>query len=182
MPVVSEFGFDRRQGSPKYKRGSVVRYFALKELQMSVPRLRHHARVLVADGEKALFLVNDGSPEKPDLKVVEQMAQENPPTREQGENRPGRMNDSIGFHKSAVEQTDFHKLGKQQFAVTVAGRLAEMHDEAPYNQLFLIAPPFVLGELRKHLRKDIAGVVAYEIAKDLTKQPVDQIAKHVVEG
>ncbi len=149
---------------------------------MPVPRLRHRARVLVADGEKALFLVNDGSPDKPDLKVVEHMAQENPPTREQGVNRPGRVNDSIGFHKSAVEQTDFHKLGKKQFADAVADRLAELHDDDPYSQLFLVAPPMILGELRKHLRKDIAGVVACEIAKDLTKHPVGDIAKHVVEG
>jgi protein required for attachment to host cells len=149
---------------------------------MPVPLLRHHARVLVADGEKALFLVNDGSPDKPDLKVVEHMAQENPPTREQGAEPPGRVNESVGFRRSSVEQTDFHRLGKVHFAGTIANRLAEMYDEAPYNQLFLVAPPLVLGELRKHLRKDVAGLVAYEVAKDLTKQPVDQIAKHVVES
>jgi protein required for attachment to host cells len=148
---------------------------------MSVPRLRHNARVLVADGEKALFLVNAGSPEKPDLKVVEHMAQENPPTREQGESPPGRVNESVGIRRSSVEQTDFHKLGKKLFADAVADRLAELHDEDPYDQLFLVAPPFVLGELRKHLRKDVAGRVACEISKDLTKHPVAEIAKIVVE-
>jgi protein required for attachment to host cells len=56
-----------------------------------------------------------------------------------------------------------------------------MYDEARYDQLFLVAPPFVLGELRKHLRKDVAGVVAHEIDKDLTKQPLDQITRQVTE-
>jgi protein required for attachment to host cells len=149
---------------------------------MSTPRLRHNARVLVADGERALFLSNEGSPDKPKLRVVEHFEQENPPTREQGASPAGRVNESVGIRRSAVEQTDFHKLGKVQFAGTIANRLAEMHDETPYDQLFLVAPPFVLGELRKHLRKDVAGLVAREIAKDLTKQPVGEIARHVVEG
>lgn len=148
---------------------------------MSVPRLRHHARLLVADGEKALILVNDGTPDNPKLRVAERFDNDNPMAREQGEDRPGRLNDSVGFHKSAVEETDFHRLAKQQFAGAVAGRLADMLDSQPFDQLFLIAPPFVLGELRKHLRKDVAGLVACEIAKDLTKHPVGEIARHVVE-
>jgi len=148
---------------------------------MSVPRLRHQARLLVADGEKALVLVNDGTPDNPKLRVSERFDNDNPMAREQGEDRPGRLNDSIGFHKSAVEITDFHRLGKERFAVELADRLGKLLDRDGFDQLFLVAPPLVLGELRKHLRKDVAGLVAHEIAKDLTKQPVDRITRLVTE-
>ena len=56
-------------------------------------KLKHGLWVVVADGEKALFLENDGDTQYPDLQVVQEMEQENPATREQGSDRPGRFSD-----------------------------------------------------------------------------------------
>ena len=41
----------------------------------------------------------------------------------------------------------------------------------------LVAPPLVLGELRKHFEKDIADRVAAEVPKTLTNHPVADIEK-----
>ncbi|TGS34727.1 Host attachment protein, partial [bacterium M00.F.Ca.ET.180.01.1.1] len=65
--------------------------------------LKHGIWVLVADGEKALLLKNAGDTKFPNLEVVQVMEQENPPTREQGSDSPGRYNDGPSVHRSAVE-------------------------------------------------------------------------------
>ena len=65
-------------------------------------RLEHGLWVVVADGERALFLKNEGDAKFPDLKVQREMHEENPPTHEQGTDRPGRFNDGPSAHRSAV--------------------------------------------------------------------------------
>ena len=54
-------------------------------------KIASDAWILVADGEKYLVLRNEGSPAAPHLQVIRESEAENPPTREQGSDRPGRM-------------------------------------------------------------------------------------------
>ena len=94
-------------------------------------KLKHDTWVLVADGEKALFLRNDGDALYPDLTVVRKLHDENPPTREQGTDRPGRHIDGPSAHRSAVEDTDWHRVAKERFADEIAERLYGLaHDGA----------------------------------------------------
>ena len=86
-------------------------------------RLKHGIWVVVADGEKALFLRNEGDATYPNLEVVREVREENPPTREQGTDRPGRFNDGPSAHKSAVADTDWHRVEKERFADEIADRL-----------------------------------------------------------
>ena len=76
--------------------------------------------LMVADGEKALFLKNEGDTTYPNFEVVREIGQSNPPTREQGSDRPGRFNDGPSAHRSAVADTDWHKVGKVRFADEIA--------------------------------------------------------------
>ena len=71
---------------------------------MTPVRIPREALVLVGDGEKAIFLRNRGDEEYPNLVVERLLEHDNPPTREQGADQPGRLNDALG-HKSAVENT-----------------------------------------------------------------------------
>ena len=50
----------------------------------------HGAFVFVGDGQKALFLRNAGDEKFPNLKTERVFVEENPPTHEQGTDRPGR--------------------------------------------------------------------------------------------
>ena len=50
----------------------------------------HNAWILVGDGERALILRNDGDEKFPNLVTQEAIRHENPATREQGTDRPGR--------------------------------------------------------------------------------------------
>ncbi|MCR4269490.1 host attachment family protein [Nitratireductor sp. ZSWI3] len=145
-------------------------------------RLVHDAWVVVADGEKALFLRNEGDATYPNLQVVRMMHEENPPTREQGTDRPGRYNDARGMHKSAVEETDWHRIEKERFASDIAERLYKMAHRGAFERLVLVAPPLVLGELRKEMHKEVGDRVIGEVAKTLTNHTVSDIEKVLTQG
>ncbi len=133
--------------------------------------------LMVADGEKALFLKNEGDTAYPNLQVVREIEQDNPPTREQGTDRPGRLSDGPSAHRSAVADTDWHKVGKVRFADQIAGRLYEMAHRGDFKEIVLIAPPLVLGELRKKLHQEVSNRIVGEIPKTLTNHAVFDIEK-----
>ena len=65
---------------------------------------------------------NVGSVQRVDLRVIRHREVESPPTREQGTDRPGRFDDP-GPGRSAAEETDWHRLGKERFAKDLAEQL-----------------------------------------------------------
>jgi len=139
--------------------------------------LDHDVWVLVADSEKGLILRNEGDKEYPNLEVVREMHEENPPTREQGTDRPGRLNDGPSVHRSAVAETDWHRVAKERFAEEMAARLYKMAHRGDFEKIVLVAPPLVLGELRKQLHKEVEQRVTAEVPKTLTNHPVYEIEK-----
>lgn len=139
--------------------------------------LKHGLWVVVADGEKALFLKNEGDAKFPDFQVVQEMEQENRATREQGVERPGRYSDGPSAHKSAFQETDWHRLNKERFADDIAERLYKQAHAGAYDRLVIVAPPQVLGEMRRKLHKEVVGKLVAEIPKTLTNQPVWDIEK-----
>lgn len=146
---------------------------------MSKMTLKSGDLVIVADGEKALFLINEGDEKFPNLQVHRQFANENPPNREQMSDRQGRAYDSIGGHRSAVEEADWHRIEKEKFAREIADRVYKMAHRGEFENLVIAAPPLVLGALRKELHKEVAGRLIGEITKTLTNHPVDEIEKMV---
>ena len=143
-------------------------------------KLTHGTWVVVADGEKALFLQNEGDSHYPNLTVIREMETENPPTREQGTDRPGRYNDGPGVHRSAVEDTDWHRVAKERFAVEIASRLYRMVHRGDIRNLVVVAPPLVLGELREQLHKEVQHVLTAEVPKTLTNHPIHEIENNLL--
>ncbi len=140
-------------------------------------KLDHDMWVVVADGEKALFLRNEGDAQYPHLQVFREMREENAPTREQGTDQPGRMNDGPTIHRSAVEETDWHRIEKTRFAKEIAERLYKMAHRGDYERLIVVAPPLVLGEMRKEFHKEVETRIAGEVPKTLTNHSVAEIEK-----
>jgi protein required for attachment to host cells len=143
---------------------------------MNGRRLKHGVWVLVADGEKALFLRNEGDAQYPNLQVMREMQEDNPPTREQGTDRPGRLNDPFG-QRSAVEDSDWHRIAKERFADEIAERLYRMAHRGDFEQILLVAPPQILGAMRKKLHKEVAERIIGEEPKTLTGHAVSEIEK-----
>jgi protein required for attachment to host cells len=140
-------------------------------------RIPHDAYVFIGDGRKALVLRNDGNPLQPSLKTEQVFANDNPPNREQGTDRPGRSFASVGSRRSAMEQADWHELEEQRFAKDVADTLYALVLERNVEALVIAAPPKILAELRKSMHQEVAKRVIAEVDKNLTNQPIDEIEK-----
>jgi protein required for attachment to host cells len=146
---------------------------------MTKIRIPHDAIVFVGDGRKALFLRNEGDEKFPNLKTESVFLDKNPPTHEQGTDRPGRSYSSIGPGRSAVEPTDWHDLEEHHFARVVAEALEQLVRERHVRALLIAAPPRTLADLRQALHKDVKAIIIAEVAKNFTKQPVYEIEKHL---
>jgi protein required for attachment to host cells len=134
--------------------------------------------VLVSDGRKALFLRNHGGAGHPELVTETVMEQNNPATRDQGTDRPGRnAGTAAGLPKSAMEQTDFHQQAEDRFAVDLAEVLYKKSHIQDFQHLIVVAPPRALGTMRSAFRKEVAHKITAEIAKDLTSHPIPEIAR-----
>ncbi|EQB32464.1 host attachment family protein [Sphingobium ummariense] len=140
-------------------------------------QIDHDAMVLVADGRKLLFFRNKGDGVYPQLEAETVRQQDNPPDRDQATDAPGRAFNSVGSHRSAMEQVDFHDLEEQRFAAEAADILKRRALANEYEKLIIVAPPSTLGELRKHYHKEVQDRLVGELAKDLANHPVLEIEK-----
>lgn len=143
-------------------------------------KLPKNTLVLVADGRKMLFLRNHGDEAQMDLHLEAHQEQDNPPTREQGTDVPGRSFSSVGSRRSAMEQTDFHQIEEDRFAAEAANILRDRALNGDFKTLVIVAPPRTLGELRKHYHKEVASRIVEELHKDLTGFPVNEIQAALV--
>ena len=142
-------------------------------------KLTNGTWVVVADGEKALFLENLTDGENPHLDVFREEEQDNPKDIDQSANRPGRMPDVGHGQRSALDDTDWHELAKERFAKDLADILYKQAHKGRFDKLVIVASPNILGELRDTWHQEVANKVIAEIPKTLTNHPVDKIEKIV---
>ena len=140
-------------------------------------KLAHGAWVFVGDGQKALFLINEGDEKFPNLRRRSVEEHRDPPTHEQGSDAPGRAYSSVGGGRSAVGQTDWHELEKEHFAAAIAERINKAALSEAFNQLVVVAPPKILGDLRREFTKETEIKIVAEIPKDLTHHTIAEIER-----
>lgn len=135
--------------------------------------------VAVVDGGKGLVLVNEGNALEPRLAVRRSYGIDNPPSHEQGRDRPGRFNDASGPHKSSVEVPDPHQKAEDRFVREFVRDLEEDAAAGAFEKLVIAAPPVALGELRRHIGPALAKRIVKDIDADYVKMPVPDITKAV---
>ncbi|MGD9658349.1 MAG: host attachment protein [Methylocystis sp.] len=140
------------------------------------------AWVLVGDGRRALFFQNHGDADLLDLRVIETRIDDNPPTHEQGTDRPGRSFTSFSPGRSAVQNVDWHELEEERFARAMADRINQAAESGELHAIAIVAPPRALGEIRKELSAKAQSKVLGELAKDLTRHPLKDIEKALTRG
>jgi protein required for attachment to host cells len=149
---------------------------------MDALKLPEGAWVVVCDGRKVLILENIGDAEYPDLRMRDVDKQEVPSTSELGADRPSRVHQRFGAHRSAVQETDWHEQAEDAFLAELVHNLDAALLSKAVKDLVIVAPPRALGVLRKVYSDHIRSALLAEIDKDLTTMPVDQIEKHLVGG
>ena len=139
------------------------------------------AWVIVADGEKALFLENIGDAQDMNLSVLSKDEYENAPARDWKTHKAGRFNDGPNVQRSAVQDTDWHKLEKERFADDVADTLYKAAHAGAFDKLVIVASRVVLAELRDKMHAEVKSRVMREIPKVLTNHPLDQVERILAE-
>jgi protein required for attachment to host cells len=141
----------------------------------------HNAIVFVGDGCKALFLRNEGDEKFTNFVTEDVFVDENPMTRDQGSDKPGRaFAYAHTTRRSAMEPTDWHGIEEHRFAARVSEALERLVRERGAPALVIAAPPRTLADLRDALHPNVKARIVLEINRDFTKQPVWEIERHVI--
>jgi protein required for attachment to host cells len=134
---------------------------------------------VIADGGRARFVLRDKDGA---YRTVESFVSTDLHKRahELGSDRPGRVQESANAARhAAAPRSDPHEAAKEDFIRTVGTELAHLHGQEHYDQVMLVAPPGVIGELRASLSAALAKLVVKELHKDLTKVPDHELTSHL---
>lgn len=140
---------------------------------MTIP---NNALVLVVDGRKMLFLRNKGNGDQIELVTEAHHQREDQKDHDLKTDRAGATSQSGGYGRPAMDETDFHQLDEDRYAADAADQLRIRALAGDFDALVIIAPPKTLGELRKHLHKEVESRIAMELAKEMTDRPLPDIA------
>ena len=133
----------------------------------------HGALILVVDGSRMQLLRNRGKDSAPELELLTDREQSDPPTRMLAADGPGRAFESVGSARHAYASADYHQQREDRFGKKALAALHNHGDkDAP---IILIAPPHMLGELRNARDAEIERRTIAEIDKDLTHMKPQEI-------
>lgn len=94
--------------------------------------------------------------------------------KDKGHHRPGIVTPSVVHAKhSFPPHEEWGIFERHEFAIKIATILNQNNDK--FDELVLIAPPKVLGDLRKYLNKHSLDKLINEINKDYTHTPIKEI-------
>jgi len=132
--------------------------------------MRKHKKtwVLVADGTRARIFVKRFK----SLNNVmgHDLVSDNLRDREIYMDKPGRGFESANPTRHAYQpRTDWHEYQKQIFAKEICTILEQANETQDFDELIIISPPKMLGDIRTYLGKQIVSKVTAEIPKDISK-------------
>lgn len=145
-------------------------------MRLVLMKIPTNALVLVADGRKMLFLRNEGQGDHVQLVTEAHDEREDQADHELKSDAPGLGSQRGGYGRPAMNETDYHQLDEDRYAADAADQLRVRALAGDFEDLVIIAPPKTLGELRKHLHKEVERRVVMELAKEMTDRPLPDIA------
>lgn len=132
---------------------------------------------IIADGGRARFVERD---EQGAYRTVSSFVSTElkASSRDLATERPGRVHESATTARHAIEpKIDPKDAAKEDFVRYVADQVQSAQEN--FDDLVLVAPPRVLGQLRETLSKSVAETVTRDLAKDLTKVPDNELGEHL---
>ncbi len=132
---------------------------------------------IIADGGRARFVERD---EQGAYRTISSFVSTElkASSRDLATERPGRVHESATTARHAIEpKTDPKEAAKEDFVRYVADQVQS--EQENFDDLVLVAPPRVLGQLREMLAKSVADAVTWDLAKDLTKVPDHELSEHL---
>lgn len=139
-----------------------------------------HTWIVVADGAVARFYSLAGPAAKIEPALPYELRHPNPASRDQGTDHPGRVHESSGVARHAVQpRVDPHRETKRTFAHEIGELLAARAHENAFDRLVIVAPPQMMGDLRTCFDDATKARVKAEITKDLTHLSARELLGHL---
>lgn len=135
----------------------------------------NNAWIALCDGARGVILRNDGDAADISLRTVASYQSSAARTHDLGDDRPGRVTGSMGSPRSAVEAPDLHDREEQEFLQHFVESLDSHVKASPHGRLVIVAPPRVLGRVRKLLNAELRDRLFAEVPRDLTLYTVEEI-------
>ena len=124
--------------------------------------------VLVADGTRARIFSKEFK--KLSHLMGKDFVSDNLKDSEIYTDKPGRAFESANPTRHAYQpRTDWHEYQKQIFAKELCTVLQKANENADFDELIIISPPKMLGDIRGYLDKQILPKITAEIPKDISK-------------
>jgi len=128
--------------------------------------------VLLANGSHAKIIKN---PVAGNRQTVSSFHPESSPGAEHSD-RAGRGASSVGKRRySLVQHSDPIREKERLFAEDLSSHLLKCMDKGQFDTLALAASPRTLGDLRSAFPDRLHDCVSFEIAKDLTNTPENEV-------
>ena len=137
---------------------------------MKVP---HNAHVAVVDGERFVFLRNVGKMFEPELEKVAV------PDLEETNFSAGVRHQDHGDQRTGGSSTNLNELAH---GAAVAEWLNRKALDGEIEQLVVVADHRTLGEMRRHFHKELQARIVGEVAKELTRETTQAIARTLAQA
>lgn len=92
---------------------------------------------------------------------------------------PGMTNAAVGPNRGSISEPDLKGLAAAGFADDIVAYLNRALDDGAFERLVLVAPPAMLGILRKALTRPLKSTLRAEVAKDLTHISLNDLPAHL---
>ena len=136
--------------------------------------------IMVADAAQARFFVNEGGQLRPHDEASLDDPTAHVRSHDLVSDRPGRTMDSVGgAHHAEGPRVDPHRAAKAGFAKHVADFVEKSAIDDKFDDLVVVAPPQMLGDLRNALGRHSAARLVGTAPKDLTKIPTSELDAHL---
>lgn len=135
--------------------------------------------VIVADGTLARFFTIESA--RSPLTEIEAVAHPDGRAhdREITSDLPGKGAGGGSSKHSYEGETDPKKHNLAEFAKLISDSIENARNANTLSNLLLVAPPALLGEIRRHLSSEANKKVVFELDKNLTHHSVEDIRDHL---
>jgi protein required for attachment to host cells len=137
--------------------------------------IEHDLVIVVCDAQHAHIYRNTGTAQSPALAFMMGFEQKNPPSSQQGTDKPGTAFGSALGRRSHMDETDYHRQREKLFSHDIVRALSDLQTQKKLDKFILIAPPRMLALLRDNMPQSLKAITCAEIDKNLTKHPTDKI-------
>ncbi len=136
--------------------------------------------ILVADGAVARTYQPSADPKGLAAVRGGEFAAANLASRDIDADRPGQGFDRGGQGQRRMQpRTDSRRHAKAEFARHLAEFLLREHQRQSYDNIVIVAPPKMLGDLRAALSPSVREVIRAEVSKDLVHLNEQDLMHHL---